>query len=291
MMLKDTLLEACQKDFKTSSAGHCGDNCNNHENCSHDCNSCLDQVHWYPQYGGRSDYSCPNLLLAYILRFSEKYSQQIRHALSFIDTTMYPFFNIFSIGCGATPDLMAFEEVAKEKNIYYRGFDRNELWENIHTQIESYAKLSNNLQVDLTCADIFDVLTPEAAATTKYNVITIQYLLSHLFNTEQQARISWLFDQLINCIIKHSDPDIPFLIIITDIDSCNKGRNTWFSLLDKLESAGYSGHAIAQSAYPTGDLGQDRWSHHKQSDCFGNIRYEYLHSNEHDCAQLIIELR
>lgn len=290
-MLKDELLEFCQHEFELSSAGHCGENCDNCENCSHDCNSCLDQVHWYPQYGGRSDYGCPNLLLAYVLRFSEKYSQQIRHALSFIDTTMYPFFNIFSIGCGATPDLMAFEEIANRKNIYYRGFDRNELWEIIHTQIKSYALASPNLRVNLTCADIFDILTPEASATTEYNVITIQYLLSHLFNIGQQAQIDWLFDQIIHCIINRSNPQIPFLIIITDIDSCYKGRNTWFPLLDKLESAGYSGHAIAQSAYSTGDLGQDRWSHHKQSNCLGNITYEYRHSNEHDCAQLIIELR
>ncbi len=86
----------------------------------------------------------------------------------------------------------------------------------------------------------------------------------------------------------------PFLIIITDIDSMNKGRNTWHTFLDKLEDAGYCGSVYARSAYPNSDLGQERWSDckHKLPPTFGNITYNYSENeSEHDGAQLIIELR
>ena len=82
------------------------------------------------------------------------------------------------------------------------------------------------------------------------------------------------------------------MIIITDIDSRYKGRNNWYILLDKLEDAGYLGTAYAKSAFPTGDLGQDRWSQHKMSPHFGNIVYKYFQNVfESEGAQLIIEVR
>lgn len=122
-MLRDTLLEWCQREYDQSPAKHCGCKCNNKEACHHSCDDCLDQVHWYPRYGGRSDYTCPYLLLRYVSRFTARYSQQIYDALSCVDITQYPYFNIFSIGCGgcgATPDLMAFEENAEGKKFITR---------------------------------------------------------------------------------------------------------------------------------------------------------------------------
>lgn len=293
-MLKESLLEWCQTEYDSSKAGSCDSHCNNEDHCQHDCDICLAQVHWYPQYDGRSDYNCPNLLLKYVLRFTEKYSQQIYDALNLIDTSCYHCYNIFSIGCGAAPDLMAFEEITKSENktIYYRGFDRNTLWEPIHYRIEQYCEQSETIEAKLDCFDIFDVLLKDKHAQKQYNVVVIQYLLSHLYNTKQSCKISLLFDNIIECIISQKASDSPFLIIITDVDSCYKGRNTWFTFLDKLESAGLCGRAFARSAYPSGDLGQKRWSHHKQSTCFGNIAYEYK-QNESDSngAQLVIELR
>lgn len=294
-MLKDRLTQWCQNRYAQPSAEHCGRDCNNNAYCNHDCDNCLKQVHWYPEYGGRSDYTCPNLLLKYVTRFTEKYSQQIREALDFVDISQYPYFNILSIGCGATPDLMAFEEVVgNEKNIYYKGYDRNPLWRPIHEKIEAYAEMTANITANLQCEDIFDVLSDESPASTQYNVIVIQYLLSHLYNTRQDRQINTLFQGVIDNIISNHPHSSPFLIIITDIDSCNKGRNTWYSFLDMLEDANYCGNAYARSAFPAGDLGAERWSdcRHKQSPFYGNISYLYVQNeSSHDGAQLVIELR
>lgn len=294
-MLKDYLIQVCQDDLENSCAGECED-CNNKNNCCHDCSSCLNQVHFYPRFGGRSDYDCPNLLLNYVLRYTVKYSSQIASALQCIDLSSYPEYNIFSMGCGAAPDLMAFEEFAvnTNKGIYYKGYDHNPLWSQIHGYIEQYvSNEAQNIRAKLLQRDIFEVFEEGKPRHRQYNVVVIQYLLSHLYNYGRQGQISDLFDAIVANILPHRTPDSPFLIIITDIDTYHKGRGTWSQLLNKLEDSGYHGHAIARSFYPGGDLGLERWCDysHRQSPVFGNISYEYIQNDsEHDGAQLIIEL-
>lgn len=290
-MLKDYLLDWCDREYDDSCAGRCGAQCDNAENCEHDCNVCLDQVHWFQERKGRRDYDCPLLLMQYVLRFTGKYSAQIRSALEHVDLARYPEYNIFSIGCGGAPDLMAFEEIAGEKRICYKGYDRNPLWEEIHGQIEQYAKNTSNLRARLRQKDIFDVLSSGRPQHRRYNIVIIQYLLSHLYNTGQSGRIQKLFDYIIEDLLADRHKNRPFLIILADIDYWGKGRNTWYTFLDKLEEAGYYGTAYAHSAYPAGDLGEERWSNHKSSPVFNNIEYIYYkNSSVQDGAQLIIEL-
>ena len=291
-MLKNELITWCSRGYDQSSAGHCGCGCDNKEHCNHDCDGCLKQVHWYPEYGGRYDYTCFNLLLRYVVRFTKKYSQQIHDALDFVDISQYPYFNILSIGCGAAPDLMAFEEIAEDKSIYYKGYDRNPLWETIHNRITKYTETTPNITAKLRRKDIFDVFFDGMPEYEQYNVVVIQYLLSHLYNTGQKRKTSTLFQGIIDNIISNRPQNSPFLIIITDIDSRNKGRSNWFVFLDMLEAAGFSGNVYARSAYSDSDLGKERWSYHKSSWCFGNISYTFEeNASKSDGAQLVIELR
>ena len=290
-MLKDYLLGWCDEKYSDSCAGHCGAQCDNENDCKHDCDVCLKQVHWFQGGSGRRDYDCPLLLMKYVLRFTDRYSNQIRSALGHIDLSRYPEYNVFSIGCGGVPDLMAFEEIAGEKQIYYKGYDRNPLWQGIHNQIEQYAKSIKNLDAKLRQYDIFDVFAKGIPQHRQYNIVIIQYLLSHLYNTGQSGQIEELFDCIIGNILGNRYKHSPFLIIISDIDFWEKGRNTWYTLLDKLEDAGYYGTAYAHSAYPAGDLGAERWSNHKASPVFNNIHYNYYENDsKYVGAQLIIEL-
>lgn len=291
-MLKESLLQWSQYEFNHSDAGQCGQNCNNANACVHDCDECLKQVHWFPQFGGRRDYDCVNLLLKYALRYTDKYSSQIVSALQYVDLSKYPKYHIFSIGCGAAPDLMAFEEATSDKQIYYKGYDRNPLWAGIHNEIERYAESTNYIETKLRQRDIFDVFAEGKPHNQQYNIVVIQYLLSHLYNIGQECQTGMLFDYIITNIIAKRLANSPFLIIITDIDSMKKGRGNWFTLLDKLEDVGCFGTAYARSAFPSGDLGENRWSRHKMSPCFGNIDYKYCKNiSETEGAQLIIEVR
>jgi hypothetical protein len=63
------------------------------------------------------------------------------YALDLVDWYNYSGFRILSLGCGATPDLMVFEQANRKlnKNISYYGIDINPLWESIHGEIREYA--------------------------------------------------------------------------------------------------------------------------------------------------------
>lgn len=295
-MLKDYILGLCQDQYENSCAGNCGRYCDNRQYCKGDCDAhdgCLDQVHWYPRKNGRADYNCEHLIQKYMLNFTERYEEQIFTALQTIDTFGFDKYNILSLGCGGAPDLMAFEEVANEtgKQIHYSGYDRNPKWKSIHNAIMDYVSVHRLGDAEISQTDIFDVLESQNFSDKQYNFVIIQYMLSHLYNTGQSCKINELFDKLIESVLPLRYPKSPFAIIICDIDSMNKGRSTWYSLLDKLEQNGYYGKAIARSYYPNGDLGAERWSRFKDSPLFGNIEYHYTPNiSDHDGAQLIIEL-
>lgn len=293
-MLIDQLVDSCTEAYNESNAGDCGAECNNRDNCVGTCNGrdgCLDQVHYWPSKGGRSDYECEKLLYCYVHRFSQRYCDKILAVAQNINLAQYPRYDIFSIGCGATPDLMAFEQIAGRKEIYYEGYDKNERWEEIHNFIRDYAADRINVEVEIQPRDIFDVFADGLPANHSFNIVVIQFLISHLYNTDQDERINELYDGVINNIINGREWDSPFLIIINDVDSMNKGRNTFHRLISKLEAAGYSGHAYAKSFFETGDLGRDRWGidyFHRN----GVIDYTYEKcESEHTGAQLVIELR
>ena len=105
-----------------------------------------------------------------------------------------------------------------------------------------------------------------------YNVIVVQYLISHLYNTGQSHRIRELYDGFVK-IVSQGLSHYPFLIVINDIDSYNKGRNLFHIFLNMLEDAGFVGTALAYSSYPNGDLGKIRWGASYRR--LGQIDYNY----------------
>lgn len=291
-MLINELVGACNVAYDNSNAGACGAECNNKEFCIGNCNDCLDQVHWWPHKGGRSDYNCKKLIYYYVQRFSKRYCDNILSVSSLIDFERYPGFYIVSVGCGAAPDLMAFEEIAGRREIFYRGYDRNELWRGIHSFIGNYAKNTNNIAIDIRIQDIFSILKTGGPGTDPYpfNIVIIQFLISHLYNSNQESKINELYDGIVENIVCRRLRNLPFLLIVNDIDSRHKGRNTFHRLIDKLEIAGCFGQAFAKSYHENGDLGRTRWGRATHNR-YGAIKYSYIKClTEYDSAQLIVEL-
>jgi hypothetical protein len=155
----------------------------------------------------------------------------------------------------------------------------------------NYTDNIQRIDAKLMQEDVFDVLRSGRFPHHKFNIIIMQYIISHFFNTEQVQRISELFDSIISNVLPLRDKRSPFLIIIRDVDSMYKGRNKLTLLIDKLEEKRYCGNAYASSYYSNGDLGEERWSNNKMSSYFGNINYHFTkNDSEHDGAQLFIEL-
>ena len=271
-MLFDEVVDYSSEIY-LSFGNRCGNvNCNHPSgNCSGNCANCLRQVHFGPNPSERVDYDCEKLIYKYVIDFTERYKRNMQSFLSHIDMNAYPRFNILSIGCGAAPDLMAFEESFPQHPLFYRGFDRNPKWYDIHTFIEGYAK-NNGISAYFNRSDIFNIFLDTSYDWHNYNVIVVQYLISHLYNTGQSHRIRELYDGFVK-IVSQGLSHYPFLIVINDIDSYNKGRNLFHIFLNMLEDAGFVGTALAYSSYPNGDLGKIRWGASYRR--LGQIDYNY----------------
>lgn len=93
-------------------------------------------------------------------------------------------YHVLSIGCGACPDLMALEHYCHEnsydKRISYLGIDVNKRWKRIHNQIDSYRTST----VRKTKFRYWDVVT-EDFSISDANVVILQYVISHFYNTGQ----------------------------------------------------------------------------------------------------------
>lgn len=242
-MLLDHLVAYCDKSYTENDAKEykCK-KCTHPVKCTESCRSCLQQVHFdWSKEGTRKDYNCSRLLDFYTCCYSYKYTSEIVYALKTIELNDYPYFNVMSLGCGAAPDLMAFEYVnmglQESKPIEYTGYDRNVLWKKIHAEIESYFEKNDDYDIDFYRKDIFgEFLNKERKG---YNVIVLQYLISHLYNTDQINKIDELFDYIVNSVLQYRDKSSPFLVIINDIDTYHKGRNYFWKLAERIESAKY----------------------------------------------------
>ena len=168
--------------------------------CSGDCSTCLDQVHWGPKEGERVDYSCYKLLCNYVCKFADRYMENISKFLKICTLESFGTIDVFSIGCGATPDLMAFEKNDSFETINYLGVDRNGLWEPIHRKIENYCGTQHDTIIDLKRIDIFDSLKCINYNSYSPNLLVIQYLISHLYNTNQQDRIDELYKLIVKLV-------------------------------------------------------------------------------------------
>ncbi len=185
---------------------------------------------------------------------------------------------------------MAFEKYAEQKEVFYQGYDRNPLWGSIHNAIKAYARGTDNIVADYVPLDIFNVLAEGGPTGHVFNIVVIQYLISHLFNTGQSDRIEELYSGIIDSVVSKRRTASPFLIIINDIDTYHKGRNLFYKFLNLLEDNGYNGRSLAYSSYANGDLGKTRWGGNKVRN--GNITYAYGNPPlGFEGAGLIIELR
>jgi len=222
-------------------------------NSSVGCANCLDAIHYYHGKEAMQDYICPNLINFYTCRFSYKYASEIISLLEV--TTLFDDDNnirIMSIGCGPCPDLMALETFLKKRElstgkISYVGLDINEIWKPIHNKIKEYYKDKINIEIDFLYNDAIDNFDETFINNT--NIIILQYLFSSIYNTKKYdeealaeivARIETFLDKLILRIIFFSKHDIPFAIIINDVNSCNCGRDFIDYLTQKIRDCNLS---------------------------------------------------
>lgn len=238
MSLLDSLTEYCANQFHDY--GDCLQCTHPTGKCSGSCLECSEEVNFHKTCG-RKDYDCQKFMYYYVCRYSWKYCSEIMYALEQINLSAYPSYNILSVGCGGAPDLMAFEEIRSAwdtREIFYKGYDINPYWNPIHSSIQHYTLSMQRTHAKFINKDIFDVLSSGKPAVRHYNIIVLEYLLSHF---SPQNRADWaneLFDGLLENVLSNRLKESPFLFLINDIDHFQV-RDCFNILLQKLNDEGY----------------------------------------------------
>ena len=235
-MLIHEIIRFCNSEYSNADTHRKCENCQHVGGCFGGCKNCLQEIH-YPSGNptGKKLYDCPNLINFYVCDYSFKYASEIYYLLNKSDSlAQIPCYNIFSIGCGACPDLMAFENYVKkkhpEKKITYRGIDKNPLWEPVHNQVLRYT--ADEIEyVNLSIEDAFDFF--EHFCVGDINVLVLQYIISALYPTEGARAVNKLFDLVIDGVVKYRNKSEPFVIIINDVNSINMGRDLFINLHNK----------------------------------------------------------
>lgn len=222
------------------------DNCNhpyacpkNGDNECDDCKMCLEQIH-YHKHRGKIDYDCPNMINYYVCCYTFKYASEILYLANKSDLMKeLNEYNILSFGCGACPDLMAFEKYSEYDNkpIRYTGIDTNNLWYNIHNEISEYC-FGTNIESHYIYEDALDIVSGRSFQNK--NIIILQYFISHLYNTGQINKIYDFFDDLINNVISNNTNNEPVVIMLNDVNSIYCGRDYFIDLYDKLYEKGFN---------------------------------------------------
>ncbi len=261
--------------------------------CSGSCRECSEEVNFH-KGNGRTNYNCQKLIYYYVCRYSWKYCSEIMYALDTINLNAYPEYRVLSIGCGGAPDLMAFEEINHEgKNILYRGCDLNPYWKPVHDEIKNYATDYFD-DVKFLRKNFFEVLERGAASQKHYNVVILEYLLSHFPTSKRAEMASELFDGIIDFALANRYADSPFLIIINDIDHYQT-RNTFDILLNKLSERQFEGEYFKYHFQSRQcDYGDGSIMHENSKNLFiipDDLKVSFNCAITCSSAQLIVELR
>lgn len=243
-MLIDEIVKFCNSEYRSADTTHVCRDCNHPSECSGYCKKCLEQIHYpskYPQ--GKKDYDCKNLLYFYVCDYTNKYASEMLYLIRKSEKLKeIDEYNILSIGCGAAPDLMAFEQYVREtdssKRISYTGFDINELWKPIHDKIKDY-HCSEIIQTIFKYEDVIEFF--DSGIVSKVNIIVLQYVISHFYNTGQITQILGFFNNLVKNVVKNRSDDEPCVILINDVNSCNRGRDFFKQLVTSLQNQEFHG--------------------------------------------------
>lgn len=242
-MLLKTIVNQCHNAYIESKC----EKCNHPGKCpgQHSCKNCLEQVHYPARYpDGKKDYDCDRMINFYVCDYSFKYASEMLYLMRESEALKkINVYHVLSIGCGACPDLMALEryctECDEDKTISYYGVDINERWRPIHEIIESYPSEI----VKKTTFDYFDAVKEfDDRIIRNANVLVLQYVISHFYNTNQISEIEDFFSCIVNNIIAHKQKNNPLVVLINDVNSNNRGRDYFMVLIDKLKEADLHGH-------------------------------------------------
>lgn len=243
-MLIDYLVNTCKQDFNMRTCFPCNHPCQ----CPNPgyCKDCLEEIHYparHPQ--GKHDYDCLRLMDFYVCDYSYKYASEYLYLLNATHAPeLLQEYFIVSVGCGPCTDLIAWEKYnhdsEQNKEIRYLGVDLNKGWSEIHNSVKCYC--AEESHQDIKTGFVYEDVSslPEDLNYGRVNIISLQYVVSSIFQAGGGEAVYSFFDLLVNKIVLRRNLANPFLILINDVNSNKMGRDCFIYIVDALNHYGIS---------------------------------------------------
>lgn len=169
--------------------------------CPHDCEKCLEYIHFPQRAPSERKYDCKRMMDFYVCKYAHKYTSELIYAFLMLrDLCSKRHLNVLSIGCGPCTDLLALDYLVNEgkycaSTIDYRGVEINtEIWSNV------YNDLSNMVPQDwffeVIPEDICDCIDILFQQNWRPDLIVMQYVFSDMHKHTQSQKISTMISSL-----------------------------------------------------------------------------------------------
>lgn len=217
------LVRLCNERYQS----HQCEDCSYGIYCPHDCEKCLEYIHFPQRAPAERKYDCKRMMDFYVCKYAHKYTSELIYAFSMLrDLWTRRHLNVLSIGCGPCTDLLALYHLKNQgtynfADIDYRGVEINtKIWSNIYDDISDM--IPWNWSFEIIPEDICGYIDILLQQNWKPDLIVMQYVFSDMH--------------------KHTQPDVIAAMITSlaqYIDSCDK--NTYVVCNDINLSVGYNG--------------------------------------------------
>ena len=184
------IAEKCNNRYTT----HMCTNCSYTDNCPHNCEKCLEYIHFPQRAPAPRKYDCKRMADYYFCKYSHKYSSELIYAFSSLEgLAQKTYLSVLSIGCGPCTDLLALEHLYNTGvysffNLDYIGIELvPDVWSNIYNDI--YNNMPPFWTKRIVAANICDYLNVMQHDKWRPDLISLQYVFSDMQKHEERSRI------------------------------------------------------------------------------------------------------
>lgn len=195
--------------------------------CPHDCEKCLEYIHFPQRAPAARRYDCKRMMDYYVCKYVHKYTSELIYAFSMLrDIQEKRHLKVLSIGCGPCTDLLALYFLHNQGTYSFESLDYcgveidTEIWSNIHDDL--WTMLPQEWSLRIIPEDICNYVNTLLQQEWKPDLIVLQYVFSDMQ--------------------KHTEPQMMSTTIrelAQFVDSCE--RNTYVVCNDINLSIDYNG--------------------------------------------------
>lgn len=210
------LVRSCDERYQSR---RCID-CSYSRYCPHDCEKCLEYIHFPQRAPAERRYDCKRMMDFYVCKYAHKYTSELIYAFSMLrDLQTRRHLNVLSIGCGPCTDLLALNHLQSDgtynfSTIDYRGVEINtEIWSDIYNDISDM--IPRNWSFEIIPEDICDYVEILLQHNWKPDLIIMQYVFSDMHKHTMPQKIATMIRSLAQYI---DSCDINTYVVCNDIN-------------------------------------------------------------------------